>query len=147
MKNILKSVTAIVLALALPTATAFAKGNNSHILSDSAWQEIEEAVEVENKLLLEEIVLEKTSAANTMHLDFLPGSYTNLILSAPLEPNQEVGVVVFDAQGELVHSAAGTFAEMQNLRFLDYFDWDMNYIIKVYSETEVFEAKVQVVYR
>lgn len=147
MKNAMKSAAAIVLALALPTATAFAKGNNSHILSDSAWQDIEETAEIENKLLLEEIALEKTETANTLQLDFLPGSYTNLILSAPLEPNQEVGVVVFDANGQLVHSAAGTFAEMQNLRFLDYFDWDMNYVVKVYSETEVFEAKVQVVYR
>jgi len=147
MKNSIKSVAAIVLALALPTAQIFANGNSTIELSDSAWQEIEENAELENLVEIESLPSINLEKANTLSIDFKPGSFTNLVLAAPYNDNDQVAIAVFDAQGEMVHSAAGIYRDLKNLHFIDYYNFDMTYVVKVYSESEVYEAKVQVVYR
>lgn len=147
MKNSIKSVAAIVLALALPTAQIFANGNSTIELSDSAWQEIEASAELDHLTDIEEIPVVELDQNNSLGIDFKPGNFSNLLLDAPFNQKEQVGIVVFDAQGEMVHSAAGVYADLRDLHFVDYYNFDMTYVVKVYSDTQVYEAKVQVVYR
>jgi len=147
MKNSIKSVAAIVLALSLTTTQLFAKENTISVLSDSAWNEIEETVEVENMLFEADLHTLKLTGLNTLSMDFNPGDRTNLVLNAPVKGAEEVGIVVYDNAGVVVYNATGTYNDVKTLHFEDYYKWDMDYVVKIYSETEVFEAKVQVVYR
>jgi len=147
MKNSMNRVAAIVLALTLPTTQLFASGNTFSVLSDSAWQDIEQSTELENFEEIEALPALNLNKQNTLGIDFKPGNFTNLLLNAPFNQKEQVGIAVFDEQGEMVHSAAGVYGDLRDLHFIDYYNFDMTYVVKVYSETEVYEAKVQVVYR
>ena len=82
-----------------------------------------------------------------LEMDFKSGTQTNLLLNAPFADNEEVGIVVLDQNGNVVHSSAGTYKNMKDLRFADYYSQDMTYVVRVYSSSAVFETKLQVVYR
>jgi hypothetical protein len=147
MKNLRTSLTAVAIAITMLATQVQATNTNLTILSDSAWQEIEETTELENMMEVDEIPALKLKEVSSMHVDFLTGNFTNLQLDAPFELNEEVGLVVFDSDGVMVHSASGTYADLQELHFKDYFFFDMTYIVKMYSAQSVYETRVQVVYR
>jgi len=147
MKNLTNTAAALAISLATFGTQVQASNTNFNVLSDSAWQEIEASAELDHLTDIEEIPVVELNQNNSLGIDFKPGNFSNLLLDAPFNQKEQVGIVVFDAQGEMVHSAAGVYADLRDLHFVDYYNFDMTYVVKVYSDTQVYEAKVQVVYR
>lgn len=147
MKVSTKSLAAAILTIALSGTQLFAKDNSVNTLSDSEWNAIEESVEMEGMLEIEALPAFKSITVQALEMELSSGFQTNLTLNAPFSANEEVGLVILDNEGELVHFASGSFGDLKELKLADYYDWDMTYVIKVYSENAVFETKLQVVYR
>jgi ABC-type glycerol-3-phosphate transport system substrate-binding protein len=152
MKRSIKLLAAATaLALLGFTSTAMAgttstKVSTVHELSDTEWQEIAEDAELEESTTLEVIPMLRTVSVKALEMDFKAGKQTNLVLDAPFADKDEVGVVVIDKKGEVVYSTSGMFKDLKNLRFSDYYSKDMTYVVRVYSSSNVFETKLQVVY-
>jgi len=150
MKNVNGILTAATFVFATFGTQLNAGNTKLNVLSENEWQQIEETVELEDALAFEDVTLNNTSEASTLQVEFQPGNFTNtlyLLLNAPFNENQEVGIAVVDADGEVVHSAAGSFSEIKKLSFDLYSKWDMTYVVRIYSDDTVYETSVQVVYR
>lgn len=148
MKNVTNILATAALALATLGNQVYAK--TTKILTDSDWKEIEESIETENMLLLEDVATANFTQTNALQIEFAPGNYTNtlhLALNAPIANDQVVGVAVIDANGEIVYNTTGNFTEVKSLIFDLYKNWDMNYVVRIYTDEAVYESKVQVVYR
>lgn len=147
--KLLAAATALALVGFTTNATAgttSTKVSTVHELSDTEWQQIAEEAELDEDTMLETIPMLRTVSAKALDMDFKPGKQTNLILNAPFADKEEVGIVVLDKNGNVVYSKAGLFEEMKNLHFSDYYTKDMTYVVRVYSSSNVFETKLQVVY-
>ncbi len=147
-----RSITKMLGTMALivagfASATANTTGTQVHELSESEWQNIAEEAEFDEGTNLEAIPALRTINVKALEMDFKSGTQTNLLLNAPFADNEEVGIVVLDQNGNVIHSSAGTYKNMKDLRFADYYSQDMTYVVRVYSSSAVFETKLQVVYR
>ena len=138
------AVTAIM-AVAF-SASAIAKGTGV-ILSESDWNAIEEEAEMESMLAIEEIPALRTINVKELEMDFVAGKQVQLKLDAPFAADEVVGLVVLDKDGEIVQTASGTYNDLKTFNLASYYDWDMTYVVRMYSESAVYETKVQVVYR
>jgi maltose-binding protein MalE len=127
-------------------STTSTKVTTVHELSDTEWQCIEEEAELEESTTLEAIPMLRTVNVKALEMDFKAGKQTNLLLDAPFSDKEEVGVVVLDQKGEVVYSTSGLFKELKNLRFSNHYVKNMIYVVRVYSASNVFETKLQVVY-
>ena len=151
MKPSIKNVAALALGLVFTGTQLFANTTSGglKVLSDEDWTAIQtqaEAESMEDMLSIEEIpALRITKMA--LSVDLQPGTFTTMNLDAPFLDNEEVGLVVMDAEGEVIYRDEGLFKDKKSLRFRDYIDYDMTYVIKVYSDLKVYETKVQVAYR
>lgn len=149
MKNVQGILTATALALATFGTQLNASNTEMRVLTDNDWNQIEENVELENKLSLESIGTTKSISSSTLLVEFAPGNFTNTLhlqLSAPFATHQEVGIAVINANGQVVYSATGIFEKVKNLDFDLAEKKDMIYVVKIYSENAVYESKVQVAY-
>ncbi len=148
MKSSIKSVLALALGIAFTGSQLFAGTATADIkvLTDKDWTEITERAELDAMLDIEEMPALELMNQN-LSIDLLPGTFTTMELGAPLSENDEVGIVVHDANGKVIYQNEGEFKDIKTLRFRDYYDFDMTYMIKLYSPKKVYETKVQVAYR
>ena len=146
MKRKATTTVATVFFCAAFTLTSFAKGTDV-ILTESDWNTIAEEVEIENMLELDAIPALRTVSIKELEMDFDAGKQVHVSLNAPFAADEFVGLVVLDQDGEIVQSASGTFKDMKDFYLAAYYDWDMTYVVRMYSENAVYETKLQVVYR
>ncbi len=174
MKRSIKTLALVALLSATTTSTLFAKGTKT-VLNASDWNAVAEQAEMESILDIESIPAVETYllpeewikiendseiesileieempalapvSQNNLDINLQRGRQVNMILNAPFTKNQQVGVAVIDASGKLVYAANGTFEDLQNLKFATAFVKDAKYVVRVYSENEVFETTLQVV--
>lgn len=139
---------AIALAIAtISTTTAFASAKGTEtVLSDSEWNTIEENSRWERALQPAESILLVSSVQNTLDMDLMAGRKTTLSLNAPFSANEQVGLVVIAADGDVVYTATGNYGELQTFTINPNFRWDETYVVRLYSTHEIFETKVQVIF-
>ena len=148
MKSSIKNVAALAFGLVFSGTQLFANTTSGdlRILTEDDWTEITEHAELESMLEIDEIpALHVMNMA--LNVDLQPGTFTTMNLDAPFSDDDEIGLVVMDANGEVLFTDEGKYKDKKSLRFRDYIDYDMTYIVKVYSDLRVFETKIQVVYR
>ncbi len=174
MTRSIKTLALVALLSAATTSTLFATGNRTTLnksdwnaiaeqaemesmldiesipavdnyLLPEEWTKIENDAEFEPSLEMEELPAFAPVSQNNLDLNLKRGRKVAMILNAPFETNQQVGVAVIDANGTLVYAATGSFAELQNLHFTAAFVKDATYVVRVYSQSEVYETTLQVV--
>jgi hypothetical protein len=149
-KKLIAGAFALVLALTQAGATGATTysttGTKVAELSQSDWKTIEEEAEFEGSLSIEEMPMLKTVNIKSLEMDFLPTRSIQVNLSAPFANDDVVGLVILDDGGDIVHSASGTYEELKQLRLRDYYSVDMTYVVRMYSEANVFATKLQVEY-
>ena len=152
MKRSIKMLAGVVaLALAGFTATAgngtpSTTGTSVRVLSDTEWNQIAEDAEFDASVSFEAIPALRTVTTKSLEMDFKSGKQTSLVLNAPFANSEEVGVVVLDNVGDVVFSTSGSYEDLKDLQFADYYVKDMTYVVRIYSSNSVYETKVQVVH-
>ena len=148
MKLSIKSIATLAIGLVFSGTQLFASTTSGEfkVLSDQDWAQIQEQAELEAMLDIDEMPSYKVMNM-ALDVDLKPGTFTTMELDAPFNDNEEIGLVVMDSNGEVLYRDEGLFKDKKSLRFRDYIDYDMTYVIKLYSDEEVYETKVQVVYR
>lgn len=148
MKPSIKNIAAVAFGLLFAGTQVMANTTSGdlRILSEEDWTEIQQHAELESMLDIDD--MDGLHVMNmALNVDLQPGTFTTMELDAPFLDNEEIGLVVMDSDGEVLFRDEGLFKDKKSLRFRDYIDYDMTYVIKVYSEASVYETKVQVVYR
>jgi hypothetical protein len=143
--NTLRTLAIAMAVATISTTTAFAAAKGTTVLTESEWQAIEETSRLERMLQPIESV-EINTMQNVLELNLKAGRKTTLSLNAPFNANEQVGLVVIAADGDVVYQATGTYGDLQTFSINPNFRWDETYVIRVYSSQSVFETKVQVVY-
>ncbi len=143
--NILRTLAIAVAVATISTTTAFAAAKGTTVLTESEWQAIEETSRLERMLQPIES-MEINTMQNALELTLKAGRTTTLSLNAPFDANEQVGLVVIAADGDVVYQATGSYGELQTFSINPNFSWDETYVIRVYSSQAVFETKVQVVF-
>lgn len=148
MKRSIKTIAAVTFGLLFSGTQVLANTTSGdlRILSEEDWTEIQQQAELEAMLDIDEMPAMKVMTM-ALNVDLQPGTFTTMKLDAPFSDNDEIGLVVLDSNGEVLLRDEGLYKDKKSLRFRDYIDYDMTYVIKVYSEERVYETKVQVVYR
>ena len=163
---------ATAILMATTSTNAFATGNVV-TLSDSDWTAIEQETELENMLALEEIPVIRLTEVNidwdvieaeaelenmlenltmpisinnqALMLDLQKGKMAQMTLEAPYADEDLVGVVVLDENGNIIYSNNGNFSQLKNLKFQPVYKANATYVVRIYSENQLFETKLQVV--
>jgi len=143
--NTLRTLAIAVAVATISTTTAFATAKGTTVLTESEWQAIEETSLLDRMLQPIESV-EINNLQNALKLNLKTGRKTTLSLNAPFDANEQVGLVVITAKGNVVYQATGNYGDLQTFSINPNFSWDATYVIRVYSSQAVFETKVQVVY-
>jgi hypothetical protein len=145
--NILRSIALTLAVAAISTTSLFASAKGTEtILTDSEWEAIEESSRWERMMQpVESIVIEST-LQNMLEMDLKAGRKTTFSLNAPFTADEQVGLVVIAADGDVVYTATGTYGDLQLFTINPNFCWDETYVVRLYSTQAVYETKVQVVY-
>lgn len=139
-----KTTLAAALMAVMVSTSAFATGEN-HGLSDAEWQAIEEETVMEDMLNIEALPALRTVSVKQLEMNFLPTRQMRIELSAPFGDAEQIGMVVVDANGNVVQSTSGTYGKLKNLKLAAYYNTDMVYVVRLYSADAVYETKLQVV--
>ena len=165
-------VTVAATTLLFSSANLFAT-ENLKTLTDSDWVAIAQEAELDNMRAIddmpeiwlnatiidwalieeqanEERLLEAPSNLvpvinKALVLDLEKGRDAVMTLKAPFKDADEVGLVILDENGYIVHRSAGTFGKLKNLRFSPLTKTTATYVVRVYSTQSVFETKLQIV--
>jgi hypothetical protein len=110
-------------------------------LTDADWNSIEMQLEIERQL---EFAEEAEITKSVLSLNLKSGKTTKMVINAPFENDELVGVVVIDDSGKVISSATGTFDDLKNVEIAEH--KNATYVVRAYSNTQVFETKVQVLF-
>ena len=148
MKRSIKTIAAVAFGLLFSGTQVLANTTTGdfRILSEVDWTDIQQQAELEAMLDIDEIPAMKVMSM-ALNVDLQPGTFTTMNLDAPFSGHDEIGLVVLDSNGTVLLRDEGFYKDKKSLRFRDYIDYDMTYVIKVYSKAHIYETKVQVVYR
>jgi hypothetical protein len=120
----------------------------AYFLLPEEWDAIEREAEMESLSDFENIpaLVKTTIKQGSLNLDLKAGKKTAMLLEAPFAATEQVGLVVIDEKGKLVHAESGLFKQLQNLTFFSSARVkSATYIVRVYSAELVYETKLQVV--
>ena len=148
MKTTIKTIATAFLAIVFSGSQMLANTTNAHIdaLTENDWKSIEETAQLDAMLDIDEIVALKKVSVQNLTMDFKPGFFTSVELGAPFTENERVGVVVVDEEGSTIYEKTGTYGNLKNLHFREYWNDDHTYVVRMYSTSKVYETKLQIAY-
>jgi len=140
MKNFKTAAAAMMMAIGGNTIA------HNTVLTPTDWEAIEQQAELSRLEIIEEIPALRIVTQQELYLQLTPQKKTTMVLTAPFNDDELVGLTVIDKYGHVVYKTLGKYVDLKNYTLRDFNYTEMQYVVRLHNNSSIYETSLLVVY-